>query len=81
MTVLSAAGPTPSHGAKERAPTSPRANVLLFTLRREDAALAFFEGCQLAPDNKEFEAAFKGAIAEARKEYLAANPSAANLKK
>lgn len=42
--------------------------------RREDAACAYFEGCQLAPGNKEFEAAFKGAIEAGRRDFLARNP-------
>jgi len=41
---------------------------------REDAACAYFEGCQLAPGNKEFEAAFKGAIEAGRRDFLAHNP-------
>ncbi|KAF5826829.1 hypothetical protein DUNSADRAFT_1935 [Dunaliella salina] len=40
----------------------------------EDAACAYFEGCQLAPGNKEFEAAFKGAISAGRRDFLARNP-------
>ncbi len=40
-------------------------------LRREDAAGAYYEGCVLTPDNKEFEAAFRRAIQKGREEHQA----------